>query len=104
MTDTATTARRLPLLSTMAYDLNEHRSLRTTTAAAMWAAYTTHTALTGWALIRRVGPLSVTEQPVSPLPPLVTTGAGLCDAGMSRFTGAQELTGTRNEPLRTTAV
>ena len=71
----------------------------------MWAAYTPHAALTGWALARRAAPL--------PLPPgvagvigagLVAATAGACVAGMTRFAGPEELTGTRNQELTTTGI
>jgi len=105
MTGVASTAHRLPLLSSMAKDLNEQGSLRTSTAAGMWAAYTTHTGLTGWALARRVGPLPIPTGAARVAgAALITTGAGLCVVGMSRFTGAQELTGTRNQTLTTNGV
>ncbi len=105
MTSEATTVRRLPLLSQMADDMDRHGSLHSSTAAAMWTAYTAHTALTGAALAQRSLPL--------PIPPvvarvvgsaLVAAGAALCVAGMGRFTGVQELTGTRNQPLLTTGI
>lgn len=105
MAKQATTAHRLPLLSQMADDMERHGSMRSSTAAGMWAAYTAHTALTGAALARRSLPL--------PIPPavarvagsaMVAAGAGLCVAGMSRFTGVEELTGTSNQSLLTTGV
>lgn len=105
MTNDATTAHRLPLLSRMADDMTRHGSMRTSTAAVMWTAYTTHTALTGWALAR--------QAPTLPVPPglarvlgasLVAAGGGLCVAGMSRFSGVEEVTGTRNQTLLTNGI
>ena len=43
----AKTAHRLPLLARMAKDIDQRGSIRSSTAAAMWAAYAAHTALTG---------------------------------------------------------
>ncbi|MGB3829121.1 MAG: isoprenylcysteine carboxylmethyltransferase family protein [Ornithinimicrobium sp.] len=97
--------RSVPLLSQMANDLTQQASLRAATATAMWAAYTAHTGLTGWTLARRVASL--------PLPPgfagvagagLMTAGVGACVAGMSRFAGPKELTGSRNQELTTTGI
>ena len=105
MTKNVDAAHRLPLLSTMADDMTHKGSLRSSTAAAMWTAYTAHTALTGWAVAGQYAPL--------PVPPglgrvvgagLVAAGGGLCVAGMSRFAGAEELTGTRNQALLTTGI
>ena len=97
----------VPLLSQMARDLTRDGALRPATAAAMWTAYAAHTAVTGWFLARR---------PVrAPLPSsrpagraagagLVVAGLGACVAGMSRFAGPDEVTGTRNQPLTTTGI
>ena len=59
MTDEATSAHRLPLLSKMADDMERHGSMRSSAAAAMWTAYTTHIALTGWPLARQAVPLPI---------------------------------------------
>lgn len=105
MNGTESTAHRLPLLSNMANDLHEHGSLRTTTAVSMWTAYTVHVALTGWALARRAGPLPTPAGSAHVLGAALTaTGAALCIAGMSRFTGTLELSGIRNEKLTTSGV
>ena len=105
MTDHDGTAHRLPLLSHMADDMTRHGSLRTSTAAAMWTAYATHTAVTGLSLARRAGYLPV-PAPVAGAAgaALVAAGAGLCVAGMTRFTGVQELTGTENQALLTSGI
>lgn len=50
----ANTAHRLPLLARMANDIERRGSMRSSTAAAMWAAYAAHTALTAWALARQL--------------------------------------------------
>ena len=105
MASDANTAHRLPLLARMANDIDKRGSMRSSTAAAMWAAYAAHTALTAWVLARQ--PLRL------PLPPgparvagaaLVAAGAGLCVTGISRFTGVEEVTGTRNQTLLTTGI
>lgn len=105
MTDGAEGVYRLPLLSQMAEDMETRGSLCRSTAAAMWSAYVTHTAVTAWTLGRRADRL--------PVPPgvarvagaaLATAGAGLCIAGMGRFSGVAELTGTRSETLLTNGI
>ena len=102
---TAGSTSRLPLVSTMAGDLDEHGSLRASTAATMWTAYAAHTAFTGWSLARGALPLPVPEGVARPVgAAMLAAGAGLCVAGMGRFAGAEELTGTRNQTLLTTGV
>jgi protein-S-isoprenylcysteine O-methyltransferase Ste14 len=96
---------RLPLIAAMARDLREHGSLRTSTASAMWAAYLAHGLLTLRAL-RRPG----VALPAPALPAqgtgiaLITAGLVSCLAGMERFAGPGELTGTTNQSLTTTGV
>lgn len=105
MTSDATIAHHLPLLSRMANDMDQLGSMRTSTAAAMWTAYTTHTALTAWALARQFLPLPIAVRAAGVAgAALVAAGGGLCVAGMSRFTGVEELTGTRNQTLLTSGV
>lgn len=101
----AKTAHRLPLLARMASDIDQRGSIRSSTAAAMWTAYAAHTALTGWMLARqslnlplRPGPARVAGAG------LVAAGAGMCVIGISRFTGVEEVTGTRNQTLLTTGI
>ena len=105
MTNDASAAHRLPLLASMANDMEQYGSMRPSTAAAMWAAYAAHTAFTGWALTRRLVRL--------PIPPgsarvagavLVAAGSGVCVAGMGRFAGVEEVTGTRNQRLLSTGI
>ena len=86
MTRYADAAHRLPLLSTMADDIARNGSLRSSTAAAMWTAYTAYTALTGWALARRTIPIPVATGVAR------VTGAALVDAGAGLCVG--------NEPVR----
>jgi hypothetical protein len=89
----------------MARDLERHGTLRRRTATAMWATYVAHSALTIRALYRPARPLPVPVMPAK-LAGLTLTGAGLglCVAGMRRFSGTHELTGTRNQPLTTTGI
>lgn len=71
----------------------------------MWAAYTAHTALTAWALARQSAGLPFPSRPASAAGAvLVAAGTGVCITGMRRFTGAEELTGTRNQRLLTSGV
>lgn len=96
---------RLPLLSRMRRDLDEHGSVRRGTAALMWTAYASHAVTTCAALRNRTG-----EAPLSPIPARVAgvlaagSGLSLCVLGMRRFSGASELTGTINEDLVTEGV
>ena len=53
MSANANVARRLPLLSRMADDMDRQGSPRHSTAAAMDSAHAAHTAPTGWALVAR---------------------------------------------------
>jgi protein-S-isoprenylcysteine O-methyltransferase Ste14 len=105
MSTNANVARRLPLLSRMADDMERHGSLRRSTAAAMYTAYAAHTALTGWALVGRGAPL-----PLAPVAARVAgaglsaVGGGACVAGMSRFAGVDTVSGTSNQTLLTTGI
>lgn len=102
---TRTKGQATPLLSAMSTDLRERGALRARTAEAMWSAYGAHAAVTGWMLARRVSPVGIAPRPARLAgTTLFATGVGLCVAGMRRFTGPHELTGTRNEALRTTGI
>ena len=105
MASDAITAHHLPLLSKMASDMDHRGALRTSTATAMWTAYTIHTALTGWALALQSVPLPAAAKTAGVAGgALVVVGGGLCVAGMSMFTGVEELAGTRNQALLTSGV
>lgn len=97
MTGDTTIAHRLPLLARMANDMDGHGSMRASTAAAMWTAYSAHAVLTAWVLARRSVRLPIPPGPARVAGgALITAGAGLCVAGMRPFTGVEELTGMRN--------
>lgn len=105
MTSDANTAHHLPLLARMANDIDQHGSLRSSTATGMWAAYTAHTALVTWSLVRQSAHLPIASRPARVAGTAMTTaGVGLCIAGMRRFNGVDELTGTRNQTLLTTGI
>lgn len=100
-----TAARRLPLLGGMARDLDRHGSLRPATAVAMWAAYAAHTFLVARALRGRAARLALPARPAKATgTALAAAGLTTCLAGMGRFAGASELTGTRNQALTTTGI
>lgn len=101
----AVRARQLPLLGAMARDLDHHGAIRPSTAIAMWAAYLTHAALTVRSMHRSAAPLPLPAG-VARLAGVSVAGAGvgLCIAGMRRFSGPQQLTGTQNQPLTTTGI
>jgi protein-S-isoprenylcysteine O-methyltransferase Ste14 len=90
----------------MAADIEHRGSLRSSTAAAMWTAYTAHAALTGWFLSGRRFTLPIPPEPAAPVAgsALAIGGLALCLAGMTRFTGVNEVTGTRNQTLLTTGI
>jgi protein-S-isoprenylcysteine O-methyltransferase Ste14 len=96
---------RVPLLSKMEADLTEHGRLRIPTAAAMSATYATHSAITAIALRDRTVQLRLNPTAASIVGDLLAaSGTVLCLAGMRKFTGSSELTGTSNEALVTTGV
>ena len=105
LTSDASLAHRLPLIARLANDMDQHGSMRSSTAAVMWTAYTTHTALTVWSLARQHVPLPISRRPAGVAgTALIAAGTGLCVAGLRRFTGVEELTGTRNQMLLTRGV
>lgn len=94
-----------PLLRAMAHDLDQHGALRTSTATAMWAGYTTHASVTGWALRHRSVPLPLSARSSRVAATLlIGAGVGMCTAGMSRFTSPRELAGTQNQALTTSGI
>lgn len=97
-------ARRLPLIGAMARDLDQHGTLRPSTATVMWAAQTAHALLMTRTLRRPGVQLPLPASPANATgAALVGVGLATCLAGLgcSAFTGPSELTGTRN--LRTGA-
>ncbi|QWC85708.1 phosphatidylethanolamine N-methyltransferase family protein [Nocardioidaceae bacterium] len=85
--------------------MSHHGSLRRSTAAGMWAAYSAHTALVTWSLGRQPARLRIPARPAQVAGAAISAaGFGLCIAGMRRFAGVEELTGTRNQALLTAGV
>jgi len=89
----------------MGRDLREHGSLRATTATTMWAGYLAHSLLTVRALRRPGARLPIPARPAQGAgTALVTAGLATCLAGMERFAGPGELTGTTNQALTITGI
>lgn len=101
MTEAAT---RLPLLARMQRDLHQGGALRPSTAATMWTAYGAHAVLTVLALRRGAWPLRLPGPVVGVGVLAAAGGVGLCAAGMGRFAGVEQLSGTVNEELTTSGV
>jgi protein-S-isoprenylcysteine O-methyltransferase Ste14 len=101
-------ANQVPLLNLMVEDLRRHGTLRKRTAALMWTAYGAHATATGWALIRRpgrgAGP-TASDRAIAAAGTLVSGGGlAVAAAGMGRFAGTGELTGTQVQTLTTSGV
>ena len=71
----------------------------------MWAGYGIHTVAMVWTVSRRAVPLPVPASAARVVGGVMTgAGLGLCVAGMGRFAGPRELTGTHNQALTTSGV
>ncbi len=92
------------LLRRMRAELLTRGRLRPVTVAWMYTTYGTHAGMTAWALLRRSGEL----RPPRPARwcgrALVLGGTVLLTAGLSRFTGAGQLSGTDIGPQVTGGV
>ncbi|MDN5895885.1 MAG: phosphatidylethanolamine N-methyltransferase family protein [Nocardioides sp.] len=98
-------ARRLPLIGAMTRDLERHGRLRPVTATVMWGAYAAHALLVVRVLRRPRARLSLPARPAMISgTALVAAGLATCLAGMRRFDGPSELTGTSNQALATTGI
>lgn len=83
------------LLRRMRRDLSQDGKLRTSTAALMWTAYGTHAALITAALTRRPAAPPLPAPVRAAAAGLVVGGIELDVAGMRRFAGPGQLTGTK---------
>ena len=89
-----------PLLDRMARDLAATGGLRPSTTAGMYATYAVHAGLTVRALVRRPAWPGLPAAATSPAGAvLAAAGSALCVAGMNRFTGVGQVSGTRPGPL-----
>lgn len=81
-----------PLLRRMRSDLLTYGRFSRPTATAMYGLYATHAATFTAAAVRRPGPLPPSV--ASTGPPLIVAGTALTVAGMRRFVGPGQVTGT----------
>lgn len=82
------------LLRRMRGDIYQDGELRTSTAALMWSGYAGHAALTTAALLRRPAAPPLPTPVRVAAAGLVLAGVALDVAGMRRFAGPGQLTGT----------
>ena len=81
-----------PLLCRMRSDLLTHGRFSRSTATAMYGLYGTHAAAFAATAARRLGPLPPSVAVAGP--PLLAAGTALTIAGMRRFAGPGQITGT----------
>lgn len=82
------------LLSRMRKEMLAAGRLTPMTTAAMYAGYSAHAAATGVALTRGAGRMPIPRPVVTLGAGLVPAGFALCVAGMSRFAGPGQVSGT----------
>jgi protein-S-isoprenylcysteine O-methyltransferase Ste14 len=89
-----------PLLDRMARDLRTAGRLHPSTTAWMYTAYAAHAALTVRALVAGPAGARLSGEAAKPAGAALTVaGSALCAAGMGRFGGAGQVSGTRTGPL-----
>lgn len=92
------------LLRRMRTEFLESGRLTPSTVTCMYTTYSAHAGMTAWALLRRSGELRLPRPAVWCGRVLVLGGTGLLTAGMSRFTGAGQISGTDIGPQVTDGV
>lgn len=89
------------LLRRMRGEFEREGRLRASTVAAMYAAYATHAGIVGIAAVRRTLPMPAPGAAETTGGALIAAGVALSLAGVSRFSGPRQISGTESGSLET---